>query len=74
MKKIKDFLKKLDLKNNINTVLAIIMEVILLGDIIVAAVKGISLSGYISTTVIAMVYVGFAEYNYRRYRNLKDKK
>lgn len=52
MKKIKEFFKKLDLKNNNNTVLAIIMEVILLVDIIIAAVKGeISLSGYICIAV-----------------------
>lgn len=75
MRKIKEFFKRLDLKNNTNTVLAIIMEVILLVDIIIAAVKGeISLSGYICIAVIAMMYVGLAEYNFRRYRNFKDKK
>lgn len=75
MKKIKEFFKKLDLKNNSNTVLAIIMEVILLGDIVIAAVKGeVSLFGYILVVIIAMMYVGLAEYNFRRYRNFKDKK
>lgn len=73
-KKIKEFFKKLDLKNNSNTVLAIIMEIILLGDIIIAVVKGISLFGYISTAVIAMMYVGLSEYNLRRFLKLKDKK
>lgn len=75
MKKIKEFFKKLDLKNNSNTVLAIIMEVILLGDIVIAAVKGeVSLFGYILVVIIAMMYVGLAEYNFRRYLNLKNKK
>lgn len=74
MKKIKEFIKKLDLKNNPNTVLAIIMEVILLGDIIIATVGNISLFGYISTAVIAMMYVGLSEYNYRRYIALNGKK
>lgn len=74
MKKIKEFFKKLDLKNNPNTVLAIIMEVILLGDIITATVGNISLFGYISTAVIAMMYVGLSEYNYRRYKALNGKK
>lgn len=74
MKKIKEFFKKLDLKNNSNTVLAIIMEVILLGDIVIAAVKGeVSLFGYILVVIIAMMYVGLAEYNFRRYLNLKNK-
>ena len=75
MKKIKEFFKKLDLKNNSNTVLAIIMEVILLGDIVIAAVKGeVSLFGYILVVIIAMMYVGLAEYNFRRYLKLKNKK
>lgn len=75
MKKIKEFFKRLDLKNNSNTVLAIIMKVILLGDIVIAAVKGeVSLFSYICVAVIAMMYVGLTEYNFRRYRNLKDKK
>lgn len=75
MKKIKEFFKKLDLKNNSNTVLAIIMEVILLGDIVIAAVKGkVSLFRYILVVIIAMMYVGLAEYNFRRYLNLKNKK
>lgn len=73
MKKIKKFFKKLDLKNNSNTVLAIIMEIILLGDIIIATLKGISLFGYISTAVIAMMYVGLSEYNLRRFLKLKEK-
>jgi len=74
VKKIKEFFKKLDSKNNSNTVLAIIMEVILLGDIVIAAVKGISLFGYISTAVIAMMYVGLSEYNLRRFLKHKYKK
>ena len=74
MKKIKEFFKKLDLKNNPNTVLAIIMELILLSDIVIAAAKGVSLFYYICAVVIAMMYVGLAEYNFRRFRSLKDKK
>ncbi len=74
MKKIKEFIKKLDLKNNSNTVLAIIMELVLLGDIVIALVKGISIFSFICVTVIAMMYVFLAEYNYRRYQKLRDKK
>lgn len=74
MKKIKEFFKKLDLNNNSNTFLAIILEAILLGDIVIAAVKGISLFGYISTVVIAMMYVGLSEYNLRCFLKFKDKK
>lgn len=60
--------KKLDLKNNPNTVLAIILEFILIGDIVIAVVKGASLFGYICTVVIAMMYyVGLSKYNSRRY-------
>lgn len=74
MKKIKEFFKELDLKNNPNTVLAIILEFILLGDIIMAAINGTSLFEYICIVVITMMYVGLSEFNYRRYRNLKNKK
>lgn len=62
------------MKNNPNTVLAIILEIILLGDIVMVAINGTSLFGYICIVVIAMVYVGLSEYNFRRYLNLKNKK
>ena len=74
MKKIKELFKKLDLKNNPNTVLAIILEIILIGDVVVGAIKGVTLFGYICVVLIAMMYVGLAEYNNRRYLNLKNKK
>lgn len=74
MKKIKEFFKKLDLKNNPNTVLAIIIEIILISDVVVGAIKGVTLFGYICVVLIAMMYVGLAEYNNRRYLNLKNKK
>ena len=74
MKKIKEFVKKLDLKNNPNTVLAIILEIILIGDVVIGAIKGVTLFGYICVVLIAMMYVGLAEYNNRRYLNLKNKK
>jgi len=64
----------LDLKNNPNTVLAIILEIILIGDVVIGAIKGVTLFGYICVVLIAMMYVGLAEYNNRRYQNLKNKK
>lgn len=64
----------MDLKNNPNTVLAIILEIILIGDVVIGAIKGVTLFGYICVVLIAMMYVGLAEYNNRRYQNLKNKK
>lgn len=64
----------MDLKNNPNTVLAIILEIILIGDVVIGAIKGVTLFGYICVVLIAMMYVGLAEYNNRRYLNLKNKK
>lgn len=64
----------MDLKNNPSTVLAIILEIILIGDVVIGAIKGVTLFGYICVVLIAVMYVGLAEYNNRRYLNLKNKK
>lgn len=74
MNKIRNYFKKLDLKNNISTVLMLVVEVILFGDIVLGVIKGVSLFNYICIIVIAMLYVYLAEYNFRRYQNEKNKK
>jgi len=72
--KIREFFKKLDLKNNPNTVLAIILEIILVGDIVSAAINGASLFDYVCVIIIAMMYVFWGDYNYRRFRDRDDEK
>lgn len=74
MKKIKGIFKKLDLRNNVSTVLAIVLECILVWDIILGTIKGVTLANYVCIVVIAMMYVGMSEFNFRRYLNMKNKK
>ena len=67
MKKLKELLKELGFKNNHGTVFAVILELLLAEDIIIAICQGsVTLFGYICVTLIAMMYVGLAEYNRKR--------